>query len=127
MRKLYIENIEHECAIPDERLEFLNYAYAHGDLERKVGFDLLSVDRNDHFDKRKNYDGERFVAVLPNGEEVQALLFYWRTVRTYVQKLQCGEIYRQTYVMPHGLLVAETDIASIEHARKCFNERRTGV
>ena len=121
MKRIYIEDRNHDCAISDDKLRFLNFVYAHGKLEEE-GFDLTCEDKKDHFDKRRNINGEECVAVLPSGKEIPALFFYWKTVRVHVHDTWSGT-WRQVCVDSHGLVVAKSDTESIEYARKCFNKR----
>lgn len=128
MKKIYIENINHECSVPDTKLKFFNYVYAHGLLEDMVGFDLVNLLKKDRFDLRRNYNGEKCLAVLPSGEEVSALLFYWKHAYTYEFTLWWNnQKYRQVVFGHHGLLVAENDEESIMYAQKCFNEHRRDI
>ena len=117
MIKIYVENQKHECAIEKSKLRFVSYAYAHGDLAHEAGFDLIRESKNEHFDKRKNVNGEECIAVLPNGREVEALFFFWKAIRVYIHEDHWGEKYRQVWVQPRGLLVALTDFKSIVFAR----------
>lgn len=122
MIKMYLENFKHECAIEDEKLNFLSGAYAHGKLEKGF-YDYLNEDKKEHFDKRCNINGKECIAVLPNGKEVKALFFYWKVVHVNVNKSICGT-YRTVWIEPRGLLVSKTDKVSIKYAQKCFNERQ---
>ena len=124
MKKLYLENIDHECAIDDAELKFMNFIYADGKLEDENGFDLLRESKADHFDRRKNINGEDCIAVLASGKEVPAKLFAWHVVYSHTYKLWNGDKYRQTITERKGLLVAKDDAESIRRAQKFFDERR---
>ena len=121
--KFYLEDMSHKCAIDDSKLRFVSYEYAHGTLERKENtYDYLNEDKKNHFDKRKNINGEECIAVLPSGKEIKALYFHWKVVDSYLHEEWFGKYY--TYrVKPRGLVVAKTDKRSIQYAQKCFNER----
>ena len=122
MYKFYIENSDGKHAGTD--LRFLNYVYAHGWLD--TDGDFLHEEK-DSFDKRRNYDGEPCIAVLPDGTEKEALLFFWKSTHVYIHKLWfCGE-HRQICKQQHGLVVDKDDKDSITYAHECFNARVKGL
>lgn len=124
MIKLYPENQNHECFIGEyPKSRTLNFAYSHGKLEDMVGYDIIRYDTKNHFDRRKNYDGEECIAVLPDGRQVPAKLFYWKTVYVHTTEDWWGK-YRQISVSPHGLIVANDDEDMILFAHNCYKERR---
>ena len=126
--KIYIDGYvkgeeSHRCAIEREKLEVLSYTYAHGKLERMAGYDILYVAKNNHFDKRKNINGQECIAILPSGEEADALFFYWKAYRVWKATLRTGETYRHVEVQPRGLLVAKNDAKAIKYAKEAFQRR----
>lgn len=126
--KLYVENQNHKCAIPDSKLKPLSGVYAHGELDCLAGFDLLNIDKKNSFDRRRNYYGEPMIAVLPDGKEIKSLLFFWHSTEVYVNDISYPWeneklIYRKIYREQRGLLVMPSDKHAIKQAKKYFNKR----
>lgn len=125
--KLYVENLNHKCAIPDEKLKFLSGVYAHGDLDCLAGFDLLNVDKKNSFDRRRNYYGEPAIAVLRNGKEIESLLFFWHSTEVYFVDVSLPweheKLIRKIYRRQRGLLVIPSDKQAIKQAKEFFAER----
>ena len=73
MKKIYIlDKEDNNVSLKQEW--FADYIYAHGKLADLAKFDLCA------FETEFDYSNDRIeniVAVLPNGEEVPALLFFW--------------------------------------------------
>jgi len=120
MVKMYIESSNGKYA--GENTEFLNFSYAHGELNKKANGDLLRIDKTEHFDMRKNINGEECIAVLPSGEEVPALYFHWKAVHAYNDEFR-GRKYLRVCVQQRGLLVAKTDTEKIKFAQKAHDEK----
>lgn len=123
MIKLYVEGPRHQFAPGAPRLKGIIFVYAHGILGDKAGYDLIAEDANARFDKRRVINGEEVVAVLPDGTEEKALLFFWHSRDVYTHKGWNGE-YKQIYLRPHGLLVAKKDKRGVKYARQCIESRQ---
>lgn len=124
MQKLYIEGPHYEIALEDEYDATCHYVYAHGELMRKAGYDIVSYDKRERFDF-KNDRTENVIAVLPSGEEVKAKLFFWHSEpydTRSARYMKQDPVYRC-----HGLLVSRDDRAAIEDAKRKYNERRCFV
>lgn len=120
----YVKGEEgHRCAIGRENLEILSGTYAHGELERMAKYDILYVAKNNHFDKRKNINGQECIAILPSGEEADALFFYWKAYRVRKATLRTGETYRYVQIKPRGLLVAKSDTRAVQYAKEVFQQK----
>lgn len=119
MQKLYVENYNHETFIPAE--ETCHYVYAHGILSEKSRYDIVCYPENETFDF-VNDRVEDVIAVLYNGEEYKAKLFFWHSdpYDDYSRRhMERNPIYNC-----HGLLVAVEDAEALEDAEKKYNERR---
>ena len=83
MMKIYILNQEYENAALKHEC-FADYIYAHGKLEKFAKFDLCAFEKENktraEVEAEFDYSNDRIeniVAVLPNGEEIPAVLFFW--------------------------------------------------
>lgn len=112
LKKLYVINIDHECALPEDDAGCCHFVYADGKLEHMVGYDIVYYSKKDGF----NFDTERIEdveAVLPDGKTVKARLFFWR------------RYHDPAYGRPFcGYLVDVTDKERLENAQQAFDERR---
>ena len=118
MQKLYVENCNHETFA---EAKTCHYVYAHGILEEKSKYDIVCYPETETFDFR-NDRIEDVVAVMPEGERIDARLFFWHSApydemsRSYMEK---HPVY-----LCHGLLVAIDDTEALKDAEKKYSERR---
>ncbi len=124
--KLYIEGLtkegEHIDAV-GEKWETAHYVYADGTLEFKAGYDIVGYSSDDVFDF-KNDRIETVTAVLPTGEEVEAILFFWHDLPEVQDDIRYvlnsyREIKRNPVYRCHGRVVEKTD-----HKRLAMQKRR---
>ena len=114
MQKLYIEN--------GTPMRTCHWVYAHGNLD--CGTDIICYPKADKFDFR-NDRIESVIAVLPDGKEVQAKLFFWHSAP---HSKEWETLMKENPVVNcHGLLVAEDDTSAIADAQMKFDERRWHV
>ena len=122
MQKLYVENCDGETYIPAE--ETCHYVYAHGILERKSKYDIVCYPEGETFDFR-NDRIEDVIAVLYNGEEHNAKLFFWHS-KPHDERSKMYMAKNPVYLC-HGLLVAIDDTEALKDAEKKYNERRNFI
>ena len=118
MKKLYVEGANYKTAVPAPYTT--HYVYAHGLLESKAHYDIVCAAEDD-FNFRDDRV-EEVVAVLPDGTEMEAVLFFWHEFS------ETDDIKYDVYVLEtmkeepvyrcHGRLVAQCDIEAIEQASR---------
>lgn len=118
MQRLYIESFAEDKIgpndegyinyLPDEELKTCDYVYAHGELERLAGYDIVNYASKDGFDRKTNRI-EDVIAVLWDGTEIQAKLFYWTDSKKHPDN--------------HGLVVSVNDKESLEYAETCYRNK----
>lgn len=96
----------------EKDVEFLDFVYLHGDLEKKNGYDLVSATEETYHAITACYFGKFDVdVILHNGEKEHGLLFYWHD----------NESRR------HGLIVSGTDTESMVYAQEKFYSRANTI
>lgn len=104
--KIYIEDQSHKTALGDwTKTERLPFVYAHGRLEKMAGFDLLNISKGEKFDRTPRT--ENVTAVLPDGKEVPAQMYFW---------VGPNDINR-------GLVVKNDDYQAEVYAKEKFSKR----
>lgn len=101
MLRLYIEDQDHN--VFSGAVRTCHFVYAHGKLQRRVGYDL--VNHGGDFNSRKTRM-EDVTAVLPDGKEIPSTLFYWNRGWGYC-----------------GLVVQKGDTKAMEYAQRMYEER----
>ena len=100
--RLYVEGyVKDEPVSACDNARICSRVYAHGDLERMAGYDIVDCSKDEEFD----YSTERIEhvdAILCDGTVVPAILYYW------------GK---------RGLLVAENDLESREYAQESYDRK----
>jgi hypothetical protein len=116
--KLFIENIDGKVAT--KKPKTAHYVYAHGVLEDVVGYDIVCYNAaTDKFDFRHDRI-EPVTAVLPNGNEIPAFLYFWHAApATESQKeaMRIDPAYRA-----HGRLVARNDTVAVRHCQHIYGK-----
>ena len=113
MQKLYIANQDYETCAESPRT--CHFVYAHGSLEEKARFDIVAYSGKDGFDFRTDRI-EDVIAVLPDGEEINAKLFFWHDApydedsRIFMER---DPVYRC-----HGRVIACDDTESLREMEK---------
>ena len=106
--KVYGMTINDECAI--ETNAITSFVYAHGKLDREIGYDLLWIPN--YFQARDIPEGIHDVDfIYPQGKKVKAKLYIWS----------------DDYGDSHGLCCDITDKDANTDARRKYNRKHCGA
>lgn len=121
--KIYIEGFDGTIQINGAR-KTCHYVYAHGSLARKAHYDITDYPAEQGFDFKTDRI-EDVIAVLPDGEEVEAKLFFWHNEPDDEYCKRAME--RDPVYGCHGLVVASDDKRYLEDAQMKFDKRRSFI
>ena len=132
MMKLYVEGYdlgkhEHLDALGEE-WETAHYVYADGILEDMAHYDIVGYSCYDNFDFKTDRT-ENVIAVLPSGEEVDAVLFFWHELPELCNDIKyivsCYRTMKDDPVyLCHGRVVAKKEKENILRWQKRMAEIR---
>lgn len=122
--KLYVEGYDREKgdyvgAIGD-KWKTAHYVYADGELEWRAGYDIVRYSEDDTFDFVTDRI-EQVVAVLPDGEELEATLFYWHSAPYDDKSARFAETHPN--YLAHGRLVLNSDKKAMNIAKKKYEKK----
>ena len=122
MLKIYLSDINDNKFVKDP--EYIPYVYAHGTLMDAAGYDIVYCTSRKRFNLRKDRI-EDVIAILPDGEEIPATLYFWHNVLKNKAQKEAVRIDPACYC--HGLVVAKNDTGAMRYAQKCYDEKYTFI
>lgn len=106
--KLYLESSDRKTAIPYEETDTFCTVFAHGRLFEENGYDIIDYRIGEKPDERR-CGIEDVTVVLPDGREVESVLYHWRSKETRMHK---------------GLVIAKDDCPEVfAYAQRKLDER----